>query len=242
MSLLIVETKTDGRARVQVHADAVLLADAGNYGGYGTGGYTPRALTPTQIFAMSLIGSEQAIRSIASGCALAEPSNRTTLEFTGNGRVLSGTWAPAWNHQSQTLASGAMHMVAMPAVTIARDIAGQKSQHVIIPPGPGLHEQKLAIYRRLLLCYTTPIIPIEIAAQPDDEKAAAMVWVDELCTAIMEDRRDWKPLHGHPDQTDRSWQDAGLLTISQQRLDGLVSELVSKGHLPIPRRHKAVAA
>jgi hypothetical protein len=181
---------------------------------------------------MSLIGPEQAIRAVASGSALEHLHERTTLKFRGHtGDEISGRWALDWTPRAQMVTDGAMHLIALPKVTVAREVVGEMKEHVIIPENGDLAR---ALYRRLLLSYSTPLIPLEVPGQPTHEHAASFEWLAVLTATILEDERYWTPLESHPDQPDKTWRGAGVLRMENNELDGLVKALIETRRLTIP--------
>lgn len=237
-TLLTVETVTDGRSKVRAYADAILYLppQSARHGGYSTARYT----LPSRVFAMSLIGPEQSIRAIGAGCSVQPEYQRTEIEFRGTNKVIKGRWAWRWGCRAVRLAGSMLHMVAMPEVTIAQDVSGKEPQHVIIaePATPGAATTELdlsrAVYQRLMLCYSTPLIPLDLPGQPEHERAAAQTWCRVLVEQVMADTSLWQQLRSHPDQTDKTWEHAGVLTMSQNHLDDLVGELMRKRMIKIP--------
>lgn len=215
-------------AMVRVYADAILYADCES-----TGGYTARYNQPDPIYAMSIIGPEQAIRAIGAGCCNKETYRRMRLSVVGDGgRSVVGRWQGPWFTRAVMLTRGAMHMVAMP------EVAGSKlastSDHVIIATTQTKDELRRELYRRLCLCYSTPLIHLDHG--DDEERKVAETWMRRLTDTIMQDGTKWARLKTHPDQTDRAWSMAGRLSLTQETLDDMVSRLVRNGSLPFPRR------
>lgn len=240
--MLEVETISDGRSRVRVHADAVLYYEPPRHNSLSRYGSYSSATEPARdIYAMSLIGPEQAIRAIAAGSSLEFKHQRTKLAFRGKNATVKGIWEGAWWCRAVRLTEGVVHLVAIPKVTTATDIAGEKERnHVIIPPVAGIDALKRAVYHRLMQCYTTPLMPIDLPGQPESEANAAKVWIDAIWDKVNEKPphgymvAPYRPLSSHPDQPDRQWAHAGLLSLSQEALDSIVSNLVEQRRLPIP--------
>jgi hypothetical protein len=236
-TLLHVETASENRSRVTCYADSVLYLPGQ---GSGSGGYTSRYSEPAAVYAMSIIGPEQTLRAIAAGCAFAQKHERTLLEFRGpSGKVVRAKWGWSWSCRATRLAGSTMHMVAMPELTVADDLSGKEVEHVIIPKGkdgqPATREDlEAAIYNRLLLCYSTPLLPLGIPGQPPAEAEAARAWCRLLVEQIITDSAAWKPLRLHPEQHDRTWEHAGVLRIRPEALDKLVSGMVARRLLKIP--------
>lgn len=229
MTERLLRVATGSGSQVQVWADAVLYEPAAQYGYRYR--YTPRITQPGRIFAMSIIGPEQAIRAVAAGCALEHLHERTSLKFRGHtGDEISARWGPSWSCRAQQITQGAMHMVAMPKVTVAKDVVGETDEHLIIPSG----DLGRAVYDRLLLAYSTPLLPLDMPGQPPHERMAAHEWCAVITAAILQDETYWTELQSHPDQPDKTWRGAGLLRMTNEELDGLVSELVRCRHLTIP--------
>lgn len=236
--LLTVDTKTELRGHVRVWADAVLYNPPAGGGGYANDSYTQRYQSPCTVYAMSLIGSEQALRAIAAGCCQPEPANRTQMEFRAldGGACVKGIWGGEWNTRAQTLTHGAMHMVAMPLVSVAKNVTGKVTEHVIIPPDPSPESLHRAVYERLLFAYSTPLIPLD-GIEADD----GMLWCKTLVPFILRDNNYWTKLRGHPNQANDAWDGAGLLRLNDKQLDAIVCEMIKKRKLVIPPAIKRAA-
>lgn len=220
--MLRVISRDKGRTGVRVHADAVLFTRP-DYG---------RVM---EVHAMSLLGGEQSIRAIGAGCSAEHDAQRCTLDFYSGETVLNGRWVGRWNHQSIRLTTGVMHMVAMPAVSATMDVAaeGTMSGHVVI--APSAEQLRREIYRRLLLAYSTPLLPIEMPGQSDEERRHAEIWAVRVVDAVMNlGAPTWRPLTLHPDSLDRTWEHAGVLSIGPEKLDKIVADLVKFGSINIP--------
>jgi len=232
--LLTVQAIGASEAVLRVYADAVLYQNTSGGGGY-TGHATQRFHQGSRIFAMSLVGPEQALRAIGAGCCNEDPNKRTELEFSAAGmQSVTGKWAGAWNHRTQALTAGCLHMVALPAVTFTQTGEEKPIEHVIIPTDRERETLHRMIYERLLLAYTTPLIPLYGV-----EAEAGWSWCQTLVPFLMADSKFWCRLRSHPAQIDQSWASAGLLTLREKDLDSIVSEMVKRGRLVIP--NKAVA-
>jgi hypothetical protein len=222
------------RSSIRVYADALLFAtERTSYG-------TPRWRAPGRIYGMSLIGPEQSIRAIAAGCSLEKFYERTELSFVGTSGRLNGRWSPRWHCEARMLTHGVMHMVALPAVSITKDVASDNGQveHVIVPTHGDVEQ---AIYERLLIAYTTPLIPVGLPCQSDEEIAASERWRFVITSAIRSNTTWWQDLDSHEDQSDTTWGGAGLLKINEGELDKLVSTLVADRNLQIPEANKEAA-
>ena len=227
----LLAVSTGSGSQVHLWGDAVLYEPPVQYGHRYS--YTPRITQPGRIFAMSIVGPEQAIRAIAAGCALEHLHERTTLRFRGHtGDEISARWGPGWSCRAQQITQGAMHLVAMPKVTVAKDVVGEVDEHLIIPNG----DLGRALYERLLLAYSTPLLPLDMPGQPPHERAASYEWCAVITAAILQDETCWTELQSHPDQPDKTWHGAGLLRMPNEELDGLVGALVRSRHLTIPEK------
>jgi hypothetical protein len=227
---LTVLTEGEGKAHVRAYADAVLFRN------------NPSNVNMHEILGMSVIGPEQSIRAIAAGCALKDPKRRVTLRFMDeNGkRIVSGRWPWRWNVlQSMQLVEGAMHMVAL-ADAFYESIGPKNAQivqshRVIVPPENTAASLEREIYRTLLAHYTTPLIPVEGDAQPAWEDKAGRAWRKAVVAEILSPANDlWTRLLPHPDQTYKGWELAGVLTLTDPKLDKLVSDLLRTRRITIP--------
>ena len=227
--LLSVMTGEGGGSHLQLWADAVLYSPAVQYG--RSYDFAPRITEPGRIFAMSIVGPEQAVRAVQSGCAQEKIYDRPILRFRGHtGHEIKGRWAGGWNCRAHHLTDGAMHMVAIPKVTVAREIVGEEVEHLIIPE----NDLARAVYERLMLAFSTPILPLSLPGQPTFEREASYEWCAVVTAAILEDEMYWKPLRIHPDQPDQTWTDAGILRMTDKTLDRLISALIKARRLTIP--------
>lgn len=255
-SLLTVTTEGSDSVRgsvasVRVYADAVLIDDPmlayhrkrqGNY-------YTPRYRAPGTLYGMSIVGPEQSVRAIAAGCAQEKDFERPMLKFTGpGGEELRARWGSTWDPRARVLCSGVMHLVALPAFSITRDLQTDNvGTHVIIPKGndgkpPAVEDVYRAVYRRLLLAYTTPLCPIDLPGQPEAEAEIGEDWAMALGSRLVNDDDFWRPLESHADQPYEGWKGAGLLTLAEVQLDEIVGEFVRSGQLVIPPTREDVPA
>lgn len=273
--LLTVESKGDDVGHVRVYADAILHAPAsqkGHQSGYSTSRYSQ----PSRIYAMSLIGSEQSLRAIAAGCALQDDEGhthmRTKLEVRGPNNVITGVWEGPWRCRAQVLVPGAMHMVAMPEVSVSREVVKTRDEttaHVIIPDrgrepvmesdflrlNPDKDERaaimhavqanlRTAIYERLMLAYTTPLLPLNNPGMSEDDRFTAQHWRDVIVEQVIAEAAWWEFLKPHPDQSNAQcehWLMGGVLTMHENDLDTLVCSLVQRGKIRIPAAPAAPA-
>lgn len=241
---VMLSVHTEAKAKVRVHADAVLFCPGGAYRGRPDV-TTSRYITDSEIYAFSIIGPEQAVRAVASECVASNRWSRGTLRFVGpGGAQVTGKWGPGWSCQARTVCPGVMHMVACPPVS-ARLKPKEKhesnddiSSLVIAPPSgdrPATDaDLGRAVYERLLLLFSTPLMPIGVLGQPPAEAEASLVWSRLLSAEIMREEGLWTPLVGHPEQTDTRWSQAGVLHITETQLDAMVTAMVEHKRLPFP--------
>lgn len=226
MSLLDVTILAENVARVSVFADDVLYRDQGD---------------GSRIYAMSLIGQEQSIRVISGAIisAMNESTVQPVVVFSGPNTTVRGRWSIGWYARTAVLAEPgqprAVHLVATPPDNV-RSIAtrDENAPQVIIAREPTTLALEEAIYRKLMLAYTTPIIPVDAPGQPTAESEAGRAWRKEIVAEIL--RSHWIKLRTHPDQHGSKWGYAGLLNLTQAHLDALVSNLVRRKRLTIPSR------
>jgi hypothetical protein len=225
--------------RPLAYADAVLYKPQEAYG-------HPDYHKAVGIYAFSIIGPEQAIRAIQSASSL-KPNERRPITFTGpdgRGKRVFGSYRGDWRARAQTLASGLMHMVAMPTVNLATAVeergedgqpkqkAALRPEHVVMPSGKRPITED--VYLRLMAAYTTPLLPLHQLGQTEAEQASAAHWCGEIAAAVMDNLNWWQPLWSHPDQRDRTWAGSGLLRITNDELDDLVSRMVRRRVIAIP--------
>lgn len=243
--LMMVEILRGGRASVSAYADAMAYHDS--YASVRRVHDAEDRFGAASLYAMSIVGNEQAVRAIASACSLEKESQRPSLRFSVNGmESITVQWCGRWSCTAQNLGKSTLHLVAVPPFD-SHGIAGKgdkdtgdtEQTHLVMPTiGTAGKDGDLErqIYRRLLTCFDTPLLPIDIPGQPDVEREAAAQWAIIVAKTIMEDTELWRPLRLHPSQPNRDWENSGLLMISPKRLDGLIGQLVSQGVLDFPGR------
>lgn len=221
---------------VNLHATDVLVTESNARGLTRYGEYS-------MIYAMSLIGSEQAIRAIAAASSDERTYNRAELVMTPHNApypVITARWGHSkWDARSVSIGHGYYHTVAIPRLTGVAAIAGEESEQVssaslVVPEkgDEGLETRTdLAIYRRLLLLYSTPLMPID-SCDPV-ERALARQWVRPICRAVRASVDNWQPLTTHPVITSSAWEGAGILSISESQLDKIVQTLVRNRQVPM---------
>jgi hypothetical protein len=221
------------RSSIQIMADAVLY-DPPTTSSYSGGYYSvPRNTDPASIYAMSLVGPEQAVRGVMSGCIMEKLYERVVIRFTGHtGDTFVGRWRPdTWNARGQLLGNGLMHAVCLPEEPKPRRADGAESVHLVLPNG---HIED-TVYRTLMTAYSTPMIPLDLPGQPPAERDAGRGWRDAIASVVMSQESNyWQPLCSHPDQPDRRWDGAGLLRMTENQLDLLVSDMLKFGSIAIP--------
>lgn len=234
--LLKVETIGDKRAAVRVYSDALMFRKAA--AAYDDGPAIH------ELMGMSIIGPEQSIRAIAAGCALVQ--GRTPLAFIGERRTLQAMWAWKWNASAVQLAPGAMHLVAIAQTKDIMNTAKEPKkigcEFVVIPPEPTPEALERHIYDLLLTHFSTPLIPAGRPGQPEWEKIVGRVWRKWVVSTILRDPSQWTELLPHPEQPDKRWFRAGILTMRDEDLDKLVSGLVQRGRLIIPQPERRRAS
>lgn len=220
---------------IVVHADAIL------YEPHQFGSYTSRYTMPGALYAISMIGPEQAVRAVAAGCAL-DTHQRIRLNVIGPvGHSVVVRWADRWRCRAVRLTGSTMHLVALPEVTVA-GVVEDSQHHIIIAEGdnPTINDLQRAIYERLTLMYETPLIPLDQPGQSPNERRMAEAWCSILTEKIMASR-SFVRLKGHREQTNTSWSMAGRLNLGQGTLDAMVSNLVRSGGLPFPAASRSAA-
>lgn len=229
MPPLRVQTDGMGKASLELYADAIMFRTS------------PKGGDIYDLLGMSIIAPEQAIRAVAAGCALEDPEKRTIITFTSSrGRQVRCRWAWSWRVlQALQLMQGSMHMVAVAdRHGIIEQLKGRVEkvvgyQTLVIPPGQTEADLEAAVYD-VLLQYSTPLIPCDRPGQPEWEQRAGLVWRREVVAGVLENPSMWARVMPHPEQPDRRWSMAGVLTITDASLDAVVSRLVRNGHIKIP--------
>ena len=211
------------RSNVKLFADAVAYVPE-RYGG-----------DCFQIMAMSIIGPEQAIRAVGAGCALDNLYQRTLISFRGDDRIIRGRWAWGWkNVEAKLITPGAMHLVV--TATSMKEAKGEGPESIfVMPDGEKDEDLYRAIYGVLEAKFSTPLIPCDLIGQPPEEKAAGEEWRKWICQKIVTDEDCWQPAMSHPAQPNRCWARAGILTMTDEILDGIVAKLVRSGRISIPQ-------
>lgn len=208
-----------------VYADEILFTRVRGYGEVNT------------LHAMSIIGPEQQVRSIAAYCAMSS-TTPTRFRFTGPTDIVDAQWRGPWRCRAVVL-HGAMHLVALPEVKVAANEGEADQTHIIIAQQPTRRSLCEAIYRRLVACYSTPLIPVDQPGQPEAERKAGLIWQNVIVTALL-GMKGCSPLHVHTDQPGKSWSMAVRLRLGNQTLDDLVSQLCRNGILPFPSSARVV--
>lgn len=227
---MLLHVESRGQSVVTVRGDALLYRSGRHYG------------DGNEIFAMSLVGNEQAIRAIATSCCLPQ-SERCEMTFTSpgsTGRSVKGTWSGGWWCTAHLLTRGVLHLVAISPPQIGKDLEQKEAQHLIMP-SPGMSIAR-SIYDRLLAEYTTPLLPLGKPGQPAWEAQAAEQWMEAISAEIMDDDSAWETLRLHPAQEDQTWAGSGLLKISEKSLDKLITQMVRRRMLTIPEPPRALPA
>lgn len=210
MTLIDVIWKRENTA-VRCHAEAVLYEYGNDH---------------NKLHALSLIGPEQAVRAIAAGCCSREEKDRATLELRGPHTTVRAKFVGKWRPMAKKVGQSYLHLVALP----------EDSPAVIPENNTSFASLYKAIYAALLKRYTTPLIPFGITGQSSAEVECARKWCSVICAEIVSNTNHWGTLRGHPDQGFSDtipWANAGLLKITQENLDALVSKLVRTKKLDI---------
>lgn len=222
-TLLEIRTSDGERSKLRAYADAVLLG-AAKYG------------RPRPLHAISMIGNEQIIRAIASGCAMAE-ERRITIEINGPNQKVTAKWDGKWNARAQLVSDGIVHAVALPHHNPSHlevtDNTAKTPRLTVISQTTDRAEFRRLVYRRLAHAFTTPLIPLRSPGQPPEHTTAAETWAEVVCEALF-GKQSWRWLEPHPDQKSQGWGLSGILTITQEDLDKLVCGLVRVKKLVIP--------
>lgn len=226
---MLLNVASKGQSVLNVRGDALL---------YRRGDYH----NDSRIYAMSLVGNEQAIRAIASSCCL-PAAERCELTFASpgvSGRSITGVWHGGWWCRAHLLTRGVLHLVSISPPSKGKDLEDQAIEHLVMPtPGMTINE---SIYERLLAEYTTPLLPLGKPGQPEWEARIARQWMETITAEIIDDHAAWEPLRTHPAQEDQTWAGSGLLKMSEKSLDRLVSQLVRQRVLEIPEPPPALEA
>lgn len=224
--MAMIEAITQDHSRVRVWCDAVL------YEGVPRGVSRYASNHQEKIYAMSLVGQEQAVQAVIAGCAIDQMGQRTKLAFNGPRATISGVWAPRLRVHGCVLAPHIVHAVVVPKLDL-KNAGDDAVREQVVVPTPG-EDIKAAIYRTIQQTHSTPLIPTEVHGQPAWEAAAGAAWRDRIAAEIIREHETWTPLHLHPDLTDQTWANAGLLSTSNAVIDELVTRLVREGELVIP--------
>lgn len=167
--------------------------------------------------AMSVVGSEQAVRAIRAACCLGD-DRRPCLEIGG----LSLQWTGKSKVSTCLLAPGVTHMI----VVNQRDQDDPDGERVVFTHGQDFAE---CFYRALLTHRSTPIMPID--SQDPVERELVKTWIRRLVPMIRKNPQYWRAAKT-PAGVDGTWA-GGLLRIKSSDLDQIASTLVAGESLPL---------
>lgn len=227
--MALLKIVTQNNARVECYSDGVLM-EKHEYLGWC-------------LMAMSLIGPEEAVRSIAAGCRVTpgEGVERTVLGIMnpdGSG-FITAKWMGDWQSSARVLSKGALHLAAH-ATSVCDDKGKQRKpvQRIIYPGAIDQVSLYAALYQTCLLHYTTPLIPPGRPGQPKSEAEIGRQWQLAVGRALSMDADLVTMLQPHPGAKELGltdhWPNACVLSAQEEQLDELVRSMVRRGRITIP--------
>lgn len=183
--------------------------------------------TAHELWAISVLGNEQVVRQFVASC-VDVPHSRPFLYVRGPNKTVRCRYAPPkWWCRAKRVGASNMHLICMPPPVQHPD--PNVTTHLMIPrPGiPTDHE----LYAMLLRRYTTPLVPIGVSGQPQEEAEIGEIWRNIVSANVR--AKYTTALRPHPEQPDQQWRTARLLKMKDEQLDELVGDLLRNGVLPL---------
>jgi hypothetical protein len=189
---------------------------------------------PRSVYAMSILGPEQAVRAFAAGCSAEHEHSRHRILFRGKDAEYTGVWQGRWRPSARQVAGTHLHLVSLHSDEEPDEYIKHPTYCVFAECGDSDAAIAEALYNRLIASYSTPLLPIGAPGQSDDEREAAETWRRVITSQIMADPALFVNALPHPEQLYEKWTRAGVLKISQETLDAMVKKLTQNGSLPFP--------